>query len=207
VDNAAGFFNGSAPHGLEGHTSEHLLISGSLGLNLGPTPNYNIVGGDIHIAIDGNFYHRHLRGAGNDEVIYEPQRFISKDYVNTVGLRIDNAWKQKGKKRTLKLADEVIDACKDSYHAAKGDKDKAATKRCDSTGLMLLVCRHNIPLFLTDIDTPGEQQKYAVSLIEYLLRMVPAHANVVVLYDVGCVLDCSLQMVSPIASTRGSWNF
>ena len=138
---------------------------------------------------------------------YEPQRFISKDYVNTVGLRIDNARKQKGKKRTLKLADEVIDACKDSYHAAKGDEDKAATKHCDSTGLMLLVCRHDIPLFLADIDTPGEQQKYAVSLIEYLLRMVPAHANVVVLYDVGCVLDRSLQMVSPITSTRGSWNF
>jgi hypothetical protein len=60
---------------------------------------------------------------------------------------------------------------------------------------MALVCQHDIPIFFLDIDTPGEQQKYAVALIEQLFSHLPEGATVVVLYDTGCVLDCSLHMV------------
>jgi hypothetical protein len=59
-----------------------------------------------------------------------------------------------------------------------------------------LVCRHDNPLFLANIDTPGEQQKYAVALIEHLVSLLPPEATVAVLYDVGCVLDRSLDIVS-----------
>lgn len=72
----------------------------------------------------------------------------------------------------------------------------------DDGGVMALVCRHDIPLFLTNIDTPGEQQKYAVSLIEHLFSLLPPTATVTVLYDVGCVLDRSLNLVSKRASSR-----
>ena len=42
---------------------------------------------------------------------------------------------------------------------------------------------------------PGEQQKYSITLIDHLFSLLPSQANVVVLYDVGCVLDWSLSKV------------
>ena len=89
----------------------------------------------------------------------------------------------------------AVDACRDSYCAAKGDQETVASKRCDINGLMVLVCHHDIPLAFTDIDSPGEQQKYAVALIEHLLSMIPEHAMVMVFYDIRCVLHYSLEMV------------
>lgn len=65
----------------------------------------------------------------------------------------------------------------------------------DDAGIMALVCRHDIPLFLANIDTPGEQQKYAVALIEHLFSLLPPNATVSLLYDVACVLDRSLRLV------------
>jgi hypothetical protein len=126
---------------------------------------------------------------------YNAKHFIPKAEVDQIGDRIDAARKSKPKARTLLVPDEAIDSCKDSYHAAKGDQQNAATKRCDINGLMALVCRHDIPLYLADIDTPGEQQKYAVALIERLFQHLPSSANVGLLYDIGCVLDRSIQMV------------
>ncbi|PPQ76972.1 hypothetical protein CVT26_007834 [Gymnopilus dilepis] len=59
---------------------------------------------------------------------------------------------------------------------------------------MSLICRHDIPIFFANIDTPGEQQKYAVALIKWFFQFVPKHATAVVLYDVGCVIDRSNQL-------------
>ena len=63
-------------------------------------------------------------------------------------------------------------------------------------GWMSLICRHDIPLFFANIDTPGEQQKYAVALITWFSKFVPSRSTITVLYDIGCVLDRSIQMVS-----------
>lgn len=68
----------------------------------------------------------------------------------------------------------------------------------DDTGVMALICRHDIPLFFANIDSPGEQQKYAVALIEHLFSLLPKEATVITLYDVGCVLSRSLSQVSPL---------
>jgi Kyakuja-Dileera-Zisupton transposase len=152
-------------------------------------------GGDIHVAIDGNFHHRHLASSGDTSHFYAAKHFIPKSEVDIVGKRIDKARKANPKALLPKVPDEAIDACKESYHAAKGDQQNAGTRRCDVNGLMALVCRHDIPIFFTDIDTPGEQQKYAVALIERLFSLLPPSATVVVLYDIGCVLDRSLQTV------------
>jgi hypothetical protein len=65
-------------------------------------------------------------------------------------------------------------------------------EKFDDGGQMAPVCRHNIPLFLANIDTPGEQQKYSVALFEHLFSLMPSHATLVGLYDIGCVLDRSL---------------
>jgi hypothetical protein len=66
----------------------------------------------------------------------------------------------------------------------------------DDTGLMSLVCRHDIPLFFANMDTPGEQQKYAVALLEHFFSLIPPQSTVADLYDVGCVLDRSMNLVS-----------
>lgn len=69
-------------------------------------------------------------------------------------------------------------------------------EKFDDGGVMALICRHDIPPFLVNIDTPGEQQKYAIALIEYMYTLLPQQATVGLTYDVGCVLDRSLQLVS-----------
>ncbi|KAI5981055.1 hypothetical protein EDC04DRAFT_2916960 [Pisolithus marmoratus] len=132
-------------------------------------------GGDIHVAMDGNFHHCHRRSAGDSPSFYEPSYFLPKA------------------QRTKSIVpDEAIDQCEASYEAMDGQKQKASTDGFDDTGLMALICRHDIPLFFANIDTPGEQQKYSVTLIDHLFSLLPPQANVVVLYDVGCVLARSL---------------
>jgi hypothetical protein len=66
----------------------------------------------------------------------------------------------------------------------------------DDTGLVVLVCRHDIPLFLANMDTPGEQHKYAISLVEKLYEHLPPHATVTLFYDIGCALDRSVKKIS-----------
>ena len=63
-------------------------------------------------------------------------------------------------------------------------------------GAGTLVCQHDIPLFFVNIDTLSEQQKYLITLIDHLYLMLPPNASIVILYDIGCVLDRSIHMVS-----------
>ena len=93
------------------------------------------------------------------------------------------------------MPDEAIDQCETSYEATDGKKQKTAMDSFDDTGVMALICRHDIPLFFANIDTPGEQQKYSIALIEHLFSLIPFEANVVILYDIGCVLARSLMKV------------
>ncbi|KAK1225518.1 hypothetical protein PQX77_011537 [Marasmius sp. AFHP31] len=151
-------------------------------------------GGDIHVALDGNLHHRHLKTGGNGQPFHESVRFLTKEFVDAVGSRIAEARKGPKKPRTPVVPDEAVDACQNSYKAAKGDDETQRDHNFDENGVMALVCRHDIPLFLASIDTPAEQQKHAVALVEMLFSMIPPNATVAGLYDVGCVLDRSLQM-------------
>ena len=93
------------------------------------------------------------------------------------------------------MPDEAIDQCETSYEAADGKKQKAAIDSFDDTGVMALICHHDIPLFFANINTPGEQQKYPVTLIEHFFSLIPLKGNVAILYDIGCVLAQSLTKV------------
>ena len=154
-------------------------------------------GADIQVAIDGNFNHRHLRSAGECPSFYIPQYVISKEQVDAVGDRIDKLRKRPPKVRQPVVPDDAVDECESSHTAGSGSNSKTNMEKFDDGGQMALVCRHDIPLFLANIDTPGEQQKYAVALIEHLFSLLPPEASAQVLYDVGCVLDRTLQLVSP----------
>ncbi len=93
------------------------------------------------------------------------------------------------------------------YTAADGRKVKTNSDIFDDTGLMALVCRHDIPIFFANIDTPGEQQKFAVSLIEKLFENLPPSATVTILYDVGCVLARSLSLVCHLIPQQTNYWF
>ncbi|KAL4263554.1 peptidase C48 family protein [Pleurotus pulmonarius] len=151
-------------------------------------------GGDFHVAVDGNFHHRHRRSAGDGCEFHAPEYFLSKEYVDTVGARIHKARKSPKKVTKAIVPNEAVDQCQQSHDAANDNKAKSNAEQFDDHGCSALVCRHGAPLFTANIDTPGEQQKYAVALIQYLFQKIPKNATVLVLYDVGCVLDRSLQL-------------
>ncbi|KAG6836659.1 hypothetical protein H0H93_005329 [Arthromyces matolae] len=158
-------------------------------------------GGDIHVAIDGNFNHRHLISSGDCPKFYNPEYFLSKEQVDEAGQRIELARGRKAKKRTAIVPDEAIDECESSHVAGSGSNTKTNMDKFDDGGVMALVCRHDVPLFLANIDTPGEQQKYGVALLTHFFTLLPATATVAALYDVGCVLDRSSQLYDIFADS------
>ncbi|KAG2369060.1 hypothetical protein BDR07DRAFT_1447882 [Suillus spraguei] len=144
--------------------------------------------GNIHVAMDSNFHHQHRRSAGDCPCFYDPSYFLPKTQVDEVGCCILSLCKCPSKKHTSSVPDEAIDKCEHSYEAADGKKQKAVMDSFNDTGVMALICWHDIPLFFANIDSPSEQQKYAVALLEHFF-LIPQEANVVAFYDVGCILS------------------
>ncbi|KAK0442762.1 uncharacterized protein EV420DRAFT_1726806 [Desarmillaria tabescens] len=92
------------------------------------------------------------------------------------------------------IPDIAVDEDEKSFDAANEKKEKTHGGHYNDTGLAVLVCHHDVPLFLANVDTPGEQQKYAVALIDKLASHLPAAASIAVLYDIGCVMDQSINL-------------
>ena len=63
---------------------------------------------------------------------------------------------------------------------------------------MGMVCRHGVPLFFANITSAGERQEYAIALIEHLYTFLPPNTTVAALYDVGCTLDHTLNLVGDL---------
>lgn len=91
----------------------------------------------------------------------------------------------------LEVANSVLDKCQSSYTAADESRKKADSSHFQSTGLVVLICRHDRPLFIADMTTPGERQFYVVALINQLLQHVPKHTKIGILYDISCQLHRS----------------
>ncbi|KAH6893817.1 hypothetical protein BKA70DRAFT_1534649 [Coprinopsis sp. MPI-PUGE-AT-0042] len=154
-------------------------------------------GADIHVNIDGNFNHRHAHAAGDCPEFHHPRHIVPKEDVDQCGERIEKAraaGKRKKSTSKTRVPDAAIDACEEAHEAGSGSKIKTNLDKFDDRGVMGMICRHDIPLFLANIDTPGEQQKFGVALIEHLFQYIPQHATVVAAYDVGCVTDRSRQL-------------
>ena len=156
-------------------------------------------GSDIHVGTDGNLHHRHCTASGDSPAFYEPTYFLPKEQVDLVGDRLEQARNNPVKLYKPKVPDEAVDDCENAHTATNGSQNKTSAQ-FDDNGLMALVCHHDIPLFFANIDTPGEQQKYAVALFEHLFTLLPTQATVTGLYDVGCVLDRSAHLVSHMNS-------
>ena len=153
-------------------------------------------GGDVHVAIDATFSQRHNVAAGESPWFYEPKYFVPKEAIDKMDARIAAARRKPPRPHDNAIPDSAIDECEKSYEAADEKKEKTHGTKFDDTGLMALVCHHNVVLFLANVDTPGEQQKYGIALIERLFSHLPPDATVAVFYDIGCVLNRSLHRVS-----------
>ncbi|KAG6371481.1 hypothetical protein JVT61DRAFT_9515 [Boletus reticuloceps] len=151
-----------------------------------------VEGGDLHVTMDGNFHHRHCRSAGDCPLFYDPAYFLPKSQVDAMEAHVEAQHKRPAKSRKPLVPDETLDSCEASYEAADGNKQKTCMDSFNDTGIMALICRHDILLFFANIDSPGEQQKYSLALIAHLFSLLPQNATVVVLYDVGCTLDRTL---------------
>ena len=152
-------------------------------------------GGDIHVAIDATFSQRHNVAAGESPWFYEPKYFVPKEMVDVMDARIVAARSRPPRSYQSQVPESALDECEKSYEAADEKKEKTHGTKFDDTGLMALVCRHDIVIFLANIDTPGEQQKFGITLIDHLFCHLPREATVAVFYDIGCVLDRSLRRV------------
>ena len=68
-----------------------------------------------------------------------------------MGDRIIAARKKPPRSHKSTVPDSAIDECEKSYEAADEKKEKTHGKKFDDTGLMALVCRHDVVLFLANI--------------------------------------------------------
>ncbi|KAJ7850971.1 hypothetical protein B0H13DRAFT_2360391 [Mycena leptocephala] len=151
-------------------------------------------GGDVQFGADGCFSYRHLRKAGDGPISYDPSFFIPKHKVDAVGKRLEAAKKRPAAKVKPAMLQEVIDACQELWDAANEKKRKADPKRHNASGIFVMTCRHGQVIFLCNIDTPGEQQRYIIAMLEEVAGLLPSHATMLQAYDVGCVTDHSLNL-------------
>ncbi|KAH7091862.1 hypothetical protein BKA62DRAFT_786834 [Auriculariales sp. MPI-PUGE-AT-0066] len=143
-------------------------------------------GGDVHIAVDGNFNQKHCESAGDCPAVdFRCFNFVPRWWVDAVDAALEAAGR-KPRPYTGIVPEAAVDACENSHKAGRGDQ-KAAGVEHDDKGLIAVVCRHSIPLLLCNVDTAGERQKYATALIIWLLLRVPSSMKIVVLYDIACV--------------------
>ncbi|KAJ7825175.1 hypothetical protein B0H13DRAFT_2375077 [Mycena leptocephala] len=159
-------------------TVPSVLQSGGMGTAFGKRR------GDVQFGADGCFSYRHLRKAGDGPISYDPSYFIPKHKVDAVGQRLEAA-----KKRPAAKAKPS-----ESWDAANETKRKADPKRYDASGIFVMTCRHGQVIFLCNVDTPGEQQRYIVAMLEEVFTLLPPHATVLQAYDVGCVTEHSLNL-------------
>ncbi|KAJ7818955.1 hypothetical protein B0H14DRAFT_3473409 [Mycena olivaceomarginata] len=131
---------------------------------------------------------------GDGPISYDPSYFISKEKVARVEERINGARKKQPRTFKPAILQEALDACQESWNAANEKKQKTDTKHYDAGGVFVMTCRHSQVLFLCDIDTPGEQQKYIVALLEEVNSLLPPQATILQAYDVGCVTDHSFNL-------------
>ena len=155
-------------------------------------------GADVHVAGDGNFHHQPAAGAGHETLnkVQDPKYFTLKEDIDAHGLHIETSWRRPAWQYWWKVPDSVVNDCKEGLTAVNKKNQKTNSIKFDDTGLAALVCHHDIPYFFANIDTPGEQQKYMVGLLAYLFTLLPPQMAILCLYDVGCILEWSLQLVS-----------
>ncbi|KAF9503945.1 hypothetical protein BS47DRAFT_1309035 [Hydnum rufescens UP504] len=92
----------------------------------------------------------------------------------------------------LHVPNSSLNICGESFVAADGDRVKTPGERFSDTGVMAGVCRHDRVVMWANMWTPGEQQFYALALIDAIMAELPTHWRVGILYDIGCQIHRSI---------------
>jgi len=92
----------------------------------------------------------------------------------------------------LDVPNSALQQCGESFVAADENRAKASRTHFSDTGLMALLCRHDHVLYLANMWSAGEKQFYALALLDALMKGVPCHWSVGLLYDVACQLHRAL---------------
>ncbi len=93
---------------------------------------------------------------------YNPRYILSKQEVDKAGAWIEITCKAGVKKNySPKIPNIAMNEDEKSFKAADEKKEKTQGGHYDDRGLAVLVCHHDV---LANVDTPREQQKYAVAL-------------------------------------------
>ncbi|KAH7102012.1 hypothetical protein BKA62DRAFT_792395 [Auriculariales sp. MPI-PUGE-AT-0066] len=144
-----------------------VVLHASIPITLNPIlRGVNVPGGDVHIAVDGNFNQKHCESAGDCPAISARSfNFVPRWWTDAVDAALEAAGR-KPTPYTGTVPEATVVACENSHKAGRGDQ-KAAGAEHDDKGLIAL--------------------KYAVGLILWLLLRVPSAMKIVVLYDIACV--------------------
>ncbi|KIY47980.1 hypothetical protein FISHEDRAFT_44214, partial [Fistulina hepatica ATCC 64428] len=155
-----------------------------------------IDGSDFHFCADGNMSHKHRKSSGTTPHFYDPRHIIPKEFVDWVGEKILKARARSSKRprKSTTLPDDIVNLDEKAHAAAAGENKSNDDGFTDDKGLFGLFCRHDVGIFLANMDTPGEQQKYITSLLIWLSYFIPRHATITLAYDIACVYARSLEL-------------
>ncbi|KAF7305868.1 CxC2 domain-containing protein [Mycena chlorophos] len=149
------------------------------GLRHDPSQRY-----DLAVCEDGNFAQKRCPGQGGIDPRREhPDTCFVDSFSKPMEAYVDGIRKSAPSRREPDAEEE------DGYEG----RLKASTQFFAQTGLMGLVCRHDVVLFLVNLESAGEKQFYSLLLLEALFQHLPPDIRVAVLYDIACQLDRSCE--------------
>ncbi|KAK7459491.1 hypothetical protein VKT23_009474 [Stygiomarasmius scandens] len=171
--------------------------------------NKRLTWSDVLVCLDANFTQRHQSSRRDPARSHPDSFFLNDEEVEEVQARVEATRERndppakKAKTDThnhneddhmepgMRVSKAVLDLCGGSFTAAHEYLAKVVSAGYDVTGLMALLCRHDRPLFVVNMTTPGERQHYAIALLEKLFKHLPSYVEVGLLYDIGCQLERS----------------
>ncbi|KIJ37885.1 hypothetical protein M422DRAFT_50220 [Sphaerobolus stellatus SS14] len=142
-----------------------------------------------------NFAQKCLKARATDVPLTHPQtQFIPQADLDTMDTKVEALRKKnpKGHKMKMRLPEEVLQECQDSFVAANEDQTKSSAVVFADTGLVMMVCRHDRILWTANMTTPGEWQYYAFALLDQLFAHLPDDWHVGLLYDIACQVERSM---------------
>ncbi|KAF9507058.1 hypothetical protein BS47DRAFT_1423787, partial [Hydnum rufescens UP504] len=92
----------------------------------------------------------------------------------------------------MPIPNSCADLCGESFIAADSDRVKASTAYFSDTGMMAILCRHDIVLFWANMWTAGEKQFFALALLAAIMAELPSDWTLRFLYDIACQMHRSL---------------
>jgi len=92
----------------------------------------------------------------------------------------------------MPIPNSCADSCGESFIAADSDRVKASTMYFSDTGMMAMLCHHDIVLFWANMWTAGEKQFFALALLAALMAELPLDWTIGFLYDIACQMHRSL---------------